>query len=76
MKNTDADSKTHQETADVGEVVKAGEEAEDEGDHDVKEDEAEISLGGGTLSPRVEELKEHEGDDAKEGPGGTSGGDS
>lgn len=36
VEDADAEHETHEETADVAEIVEAGKETEDEGDDDVK----------------------------------------
>ncbi len=56
MEQTDAEDYAHEETADVGEVVKAGEQAKDEGDDDVEADEQEVLPRRGARRPGVKQV--------------------
>lgn len=46
VQEADAQHEAHEEAADMGEVVEAREQAEDEGDGDVEEDEDKVFDGG------------------------------
>ena len=57
VQEADAENETHEEAANVGEVVQAGKQAEDKGDGDVEEQEEEIFNGRTARGPVVEEIK-------------------
>lgn len=50
----DAEEETHEETANVGEVVETGEETEGEGEDDLDSEDGEFFSGTAALFPRVD----------------------
>ena len=75
MQETYAEDEAHEEATDVGEVVEAREETEHEGHDDADADPREVDPRGAALGPVVEEIKQHQGNDAEEAAGRATGGD-
>lgn len=67
VQETYTQHETHEETADMREIVETREETEDKGDGDVEEEEEEVFDGRAAGLPVVEEVEEGEGEDAEEG---------
>lgn len=59
----------------MGEVVEGGQKAEGEGDGEVQEEEKEVLSGAAAGFPRVEEVEQHDCEDAEEGAGAAGAGD-
>ena len=60
VEETDAEDQPHKEASDVGEVVQARQQAQDEGDGDVKNQPGEIDPRPFALAPVVEQVQQHE----------------
>lgn len=67
MEDGDPERESHEEAANVGEVVKAWKEPNHKADDDVEGEEEQFFAGGLALGPVPEEVEEYEGDYAKEG---------
>ena len=74
VQDANSENKTHEEAANVGEIVQPGEETEDEGDDYVEHDECEVFPRTGSVVPGIEQVEERQGQNAEERAGGTGGG--
>lgn len=69
MEDGDPEYESHEEAANVREVVKAWKEPDYKADDDVEGKEEQFFAGGLALGPVPEKVEEYEGDYTKEGAG-------
>lgn len=69
MNDTDTQDETHEESADMREIVKAGQETDDKRNGHVEEDEDQIFDRATTCRPIVQEVQQREGEDTEERTG-------
>lgn len=67
MEKDETAGETGDEATNVGEVVDEGEKTDDEGNHNVEDQECKVLDGTLTLPPGVAHVEEREGEDSKDG---------
>lgn len=66
VEETDAKDQAHEEATDVGEVIEPRQQAQDERDGDVEDQPGEIYPRPFAFAPVVEQVQQHECDDAEQ----------